>query len=115
MARNRSRRVTTDMAQDGSEDSVYVVPYRGKMATLTVTAVDLSTLASLLAIIWQHVTAVSTMAIVRSMAGNRMSASVGLGAMILGWFVFGVLAMTVILLFFSIRLVKDAEFSIDEI
>ncbi|MCJ1471865.1 hypothetical protein MMC13_000506 [Lambiella insularis] len=118
LSRNRGRHVTDDLFQGEPEFSGYVIPYGGFYGTLTIQAICASTLASLLAIIWQHVTAVSTTAIVRSMAGNRISGSIGLGAMILGWFTFGLLAVIVISLStsirISIRLVQAEESPVEE-
>ena len=84
-------------SESSGRDSLSIVVLRSYKGTLPMTgtaAIVASATFALVSIVWQHVIAVATVSVIRSMAGNGVQVTIGTGSMLLGWFCFGLLAIT---------------------
>ena len=97
----------SNSSDDGSfEERGYSPP---SLAFLGLVALSLSSLFALVGVTWQHVAAVTTSATAAIISDDVVQGTVGIGAMILGWFAFGLLGFLLIVSYSYFSALRDLK------
>ncbi|KAJ8102834.1 Ca2+ regulator and membrane fusion protein Fig1-domain-containing protein [Lipomyces tetrasporus] len=83
---------------------VLILPYPPLLKTVCVGICFLSAILVLISVLWQHTASVAAATVATNLANGTVFTGVGITAMILGWFSFGLLTLTVIGVYFFVAI-----------
>ncbi|KAK9248452.1 Ca2+ regulator and membrane fusion protein Fig1-domain-containing protein [Lipomyces tetrasporus] len=83
---------------------VLILPYPPLLKTVSVGICFLSAILVLISVLWQHTASVAAATVATNLANGTVFTGVGITAMILGWFSFGLLTLTVIGVYFFVAI-----------
>ncbi|KAK9457866.1 Ca2+ regulator and membrane fusion protein Fig1-domain-containing protein [Dipodascopsis uninucleata] len=88
---------------------VLILPYPPLLKSASTFVCFLSTLLILISVLWQHTASVSASSSTTSITNGVLTTGVGANAMILGWFSFALMTITVIGIYFFVTINSRAE------
>ncbi|KAK9365245.1 Ca2+ regulator and membrane fusion protein Fig1-domain-containing protein [Lipomyces kononenkoae] len=83
---------------------VLILPYPPLLKTVAVGVCFLSTILVLISVLWQHIASVAAANVAINLGNGTVFTGVGITAMILGWFTFGLLTLTVVGVYFFVAI-----------
>ncbi|KAK9434024.1 Ca2+ regulator and membrane fusion protein Fig1-domain-containing protein [Lipomyces doorenjongii] len=83
---------------------VLILPYPPLLKTVAVGICFLSAILVLISVLWQHTASVGAATVATNLANGTIFTGVGITAMILGWFTFGLLTLTVVGVYFFVAI-----------
>jgi Ca2+ regulator and membrane fusion protein Fig1 len=104
----------TDTSSSGSEQEVKPFPSR-PVSQVALATIFIASVFVLVSIMWQHTAAVAASTIVQDLGNGSVRSGVGVTAMILGWFGFGLLVIVTLGLLVIILSIRLFERLTDEV